>query len=130
MIFKIKPIPKPRMVHSDRYRERPIVLRYFDYCDELRAQALRVNFFLGKELDNLIFVIPMPKSWSKKKRAELNCQPHEQKPDLDNLLKAFKDALLAEDSKVHTYNSIKKIWGYHGAILYGESVDLDPVKNS
>ena len=35
----------------------------------------------------------MPKSWSKKKRAELQGEFHDAKPDLDNVLKAIKDAL-------------------------------------
>ena len=105
------------MVHSDRYKERPIVMRYFDYCDNLRLLAQKNNFSIVHEINNLTFVLKMPKSWSKKKKELMNNTPHQQKPDLDNLLKAFKDALLKEDSKVHTYGQIKKVWGYHGAIL-------------
>lgn len=44
---------------------------------------------------NLVFHMPIPKSWSQKKRAqaisgEIN---HTSKPDLDNLIKAVKDGL-------------------------------------
>ena len=35
----------------------------------------------------------MPKSWSKKKRAESQGALHDAKPDSDNVLKAVKDAL-------------------------------------
>jgi Holliday junction resolvase RusA-like endonuclease len=59
----------------------------------------------------------MPKSWSKKKRNELNGKPHTQRPDLDNLIKAFKDALCEDDSHVHTYYNMRKIWGEDGKII-------------
>jgi Holliday junction resolvase RusA-like endonuclease len=59
----------------------------------------------------------MPKSWSKKKRKAMNLQPHESKPDLDNLLKGFKDALCENDSFVHTYDQIKKVWGERGQVI-------------
>jgi len=37
--------------------------------------------------------------------------------DLDNLIKGFKDALLIEDSHIHTYHNMKKVWGREGAII-------------
>lgn len=47
----------------------------------------------------------------------MNKQPHKSRPDLDNLVKGFKDALLKEDSHIHKYINVKKVWGYHGAII-------------
>ena len=44
-------------------------------------------------------------------------KPHRQKPDLDNLVKAFKDALLKDDKGVHTYGIMQKIWGDTGEIV-------------
>jgi len=122
VVFKIQPVPKPRMVHSDRYKGRPIVVRYFDYCDNLRMLSVKNKFSIGDKIENLTFVLKMPKSWSNKKKEEYNNTPHQQKPDLDNLLKAFKDALLSEDSKVHTYINISKVWGYSGAILIKDDI--------
>jgi Holliday junction resolvase RusA-like endonuclease len=63
----------------------------------------------------------MPNSWSKKKKAEFNGKPHQQKPDLDNLIKAFKDALCEDDSYVHTYERMRKIWGEEDYILIHNS---------
>lgn len=39
------------------------------------------------------FNIPMPKSWSIKKREKMKGRPHSQVPDLDNLVKGIKDSL-------------------------------------
>jgi len=59
----------------------------------------------------------MPKSWSKKKKAEMINKPHKQKPDIDNLLKGLMDALLEEDSHVHTVFA-RKIWAEEGSIVF------------
>lgn len=40
---------------------------------------------------DVLFVLPVPASWSAKKRATVTA--HTSRPDLDNLLKLFKDAL-------------------------------------
>jgi Holliday junction resolvase RusA-like endonuclease len=59
----------------------------------------------------------MPKSWSNKKKKEMDGQPHRVKPDLDNIVKAFKDSLCEDDSFIHTYQNVRKIWGEKGCIL-------------
>lgn len=53
-------------------------------------------------------------SWSKKKRAEALWNPHTQKPDLDNCVKAILDGLnriaFADDSQVCQIEC-RKMWG-------------------
>jgi len=44
-------------------------------------------------------------------------KPHTQTPDLDNLIKAFKDALLKNDSAVWRYGPMTKVWDYEGSIV-------------
>lgn len=114
-IFHITPVPAPRMVHSDKWSKRPVVLRYFKYRDELRLTANLHGYYVDPEL-SLTFIMPMPRSWTKKKKEVMMGQPHTTRPDLDNLLKAFKDALCGEDSFVHTYKDISKVWGPAGGI--------------
>jgi len=58
----------------------------------------------------------MPKSWSKKKRAEMAGKPHQAKPDKDNLEKALLDAVFEEDSQIWD-NRVSKFWGDEGAII-------------
>ena len=113
MILDIIPIPKPRMTRNSSYR----YIDYWDYKDKLKKLAHENNLVIHQELKNIIFVIPFPKSYSNKKKKDLDGKPHTLKPDLDNLIKAFQDSLLDNDSFIHTYKNISKIWGYDGKII-------------
>ena len=114
----ITPMRAPRMTVRDRWTDvergkgRPAVLRYFRYRDELR-RALP-DYELPTRLD-ITFLIPMPKSWSKKKRAAYAGSPHDQKPDIDNLAKAFLDAFHSEDKHVYSLTA-EKYWAETGSI--------------
>lgn len=88
-------------------------MRYRAFADECRALGLKV----AESGDSITFVIPMPKSWSKKKKRYMNRIPHQQKPDVDNLLKSLLDAVLPEDCKVWHFREIKKRWGSTGKII-------------
>lgn len=55
------------------------------------------------------FFIPTFQSWSLRKRARHHFKPHQQKPDVDNLIKAFKDSLSKEDKATWDYR-ISKLW--------------------
>lgn len=116
-ILKINPVAKPRMTQSDKWNERPEVFRYRQYSDQLNYLVNQQNIIIGDTLEDLTFVIRMPKSWPKKKKITYCGKPHQSRPDLDNLVKAFKDSLLKEDSHIHTYKEVKKVWGYTGAII-------------
>ena len=110
------PIGKPRMTQRDKWMKRPPVVRYHIFCQSLKFRAEEHDYKVSDTL-SLTFVMPMPASWSKKKRLAMAGQPHQTKPDLDNLIKAFKDALCEDDSFVHTYEKITKVWGEEGCIL-------------
>lgn len=115
IILNVTPCPKPRMTRSDKWKKRPCVIKYWKFCEDIRREAAKNNYIPGNAL-SLTFILSMPRSWSKKKRIEMNSKPHMMRPDIDNLLKAFQDALLKEDSHVHTYISISKVWGEVGSI--------------
>ena len=117
--FKISPVAKPRMTRRDVWAKRKVVIRYREFCDELRSQAE------GWELPDAFrarFIVPMPSSWCKKKRLQKVATPHQQRPDADNLCKALMDALLKEDSTVWKLE-IEKIWGEEGAIIIDDLRD-------
>lgn len=110
-IYYINPVSKPRMTQRDVWKKRPVVVKYHAFCDEMRAS----RFTLPESGAHLTFVIPMPKSWSKKKRIEMNGKPHQQRPDVDNLIKAVMDAIFDEDCRVWNI-SASKLWGEQGKI--------------
>ena len=59
----------------------------------------------------MAFTMPIPQSYSNKKKKELEGQPHTKKPDLDNLVKAVLDALngvaFEDDSLISDINASK-----------------------
>lgn len=63
---------------------------------------------------NIVFYMPIPKSYSKKQRAEmLNGRiKHTKKPDIDNLIKSVLDALnglaYADDSQIIKVTAVKR----------------------
>ena len=111
MKYKIIPVPKPRQTRSDKWKKRPCVMRYRAFADECRLKKVRIS----EEYSHVIFYIPMPKSWSVKKKYEMDGKRHKQKPDIDNLAKALFDAVLKDDSGISDIRLTKK-WAYTGSI--------------
>jgi Holliday junction resolvase RusA-like endonuclease len=99
------------MTRRDKWAKRPPVVRYFAFCDEVRIH----NVSIAEHGDHVIFIIPMPGSWSKKKRAEMDGFPHRQKPDADNLLKSILDAVHKDDCGIWDVRVTKR-WGVQGEI--------------
>lgn len=114
---EIEPMGKPRMTQRDKWKKRPVVLRYHEYKDILRKAANKQNIDLSSGVARIRFVLQFPKSYSKKKCESLNGKPHQEKPDIDNLTKAVFDTLCKNDS--HIYKSVtEKIWGYSPCIIF------------
>ena len=119
--LNIDPNTKPRMTRSDKWKERPCVLQYRDFKDELRKECKRVGLTELKPIIKLLtFIIPMSKSWSKKKKLEMNGKPHQQSPDIDNLEKGIFDAMLTQDNYIWKVEEASKIWGEEGKIILGQ----------
>lgn len=57
----------------------------------------------------------MPQSWSKKEKELHDGKPHQQKPDIDNYLKALMDALCVTDEYVYDVHC-SKYWAREGSI--------------
>ena len=114
-LFEIVPVSKPRLTRRDRWARRPIVLRWFTFKDKMISLAEKSGYKVASELD-IEFHIAMPPSWSKRKRQLLLGKPHRQRPDIDNLVKAFLDALCEEDSYVCDIRA-RKFWSNTGYIL-------------
>lgn len=118
--YQITPTPAPRQVRRDAWNPSPSVQRYRAYRDEIRV--LRITM---PERPRLLFLLPMPRSWSARKREQLRGMPHRAKPDADNLTKAIKDATLGEDSQVWDEHATK-FWWDHGGLFIAD-MDRDTI---
>lgn len=111
MIYNIVPVAKPRMTHADRRIPRPAVQKYWAFKAEVQLRKVEVP----EAGAWIIFKLPMPKSWSKKKRAEMCGLPHQQTPDTDNLTKALLDSVYKNDAHIWDYR-VSKRWAETGSI--------------
>ena len=96
-VLSIVPMAAPRQSRRDRWAPRKCVVQYRAWRDIIRRLASEAQFTVPPHGYHVTFHLPMAKSWSQKKRDRLDGEPHQQKPDKDNLEKAFLDALLPQD---------------------------------
>ncbi len=125
-LFSVIPMGAVRMTQSDKWRTNPnhpdpnrrqreCVREYFKFKNELFDQALQLKFEMGTYLDAVYFM-PMPWSWTDKKRERMVGMPCKVRPDTDNITKAVKDALKIEDGDVW-WEKAEKRWAFFGSIL-------------
>lgn len=94
------------MTQRDKWSPSKAASNYYRYSDELRLLANAAGFTLGKQVE-VMFLVPMPESWSAKKKQQLDGTSHEQMPDDDNYLKAFCDALKENDCDIWNMHAVK-----------------------
>lgn len=112
VIIHIDPTAKVRQTQSDKWKQRPCVMRYRAFADKLREAGVTLQ-----DGDSVTFWIDMPKSWSEKKRAKMAGSFHTSRPDLDNLLGGLMDAVMPKgDSHLASLGRLEKRWGTTGRI--------------
>jgi Holliday junction resolvase RusA-like endonuclease len=74
--------------------------KYNEYKITLSAMARSKQFAPPEQGGHIVFYIPVPKSWKKYQKEHMHMKLHQQKPDWDNLAKAFFDGLLMEDKHI------------------------------
>ena len=116
MICKIDIMAKPRMTRRDKWPPpRKCVAKYWKFKDELTACAEKEGFVLGDRV-YMEFHLPMPKSWSKKKKLDLVGEPNLARPDLDNMIKSVGDCLKKDDQTIHEIIA-KKFWSEESTLI-------------
>ena len=111
-----EPLGKPRMTRQDKWKQRPRVMRYREWCNRLRPNLppdIKPEFVV--DLSWIAYFEP-PKSWSKKKRVAIIGQLHRSKPDRDNIDKAILDCLFKSDSAIAN-GTLRKVWGTESKIV-------------
>jgi len=89
---------------------------YYKYMNDLKILCKAKHFTLPESNFRVVFYIPMPKSWSNKKKLEMINQPCKTKPDRDNYMKAFQDAL-SPGNDAHIWDAwTTKLWSDVGQI--------------
>ena len=101
------------MTRADKWKKRQCVTKFFAFRDAIKLSSIH-NIAL--ESFDIEFYIQMPKSWSKKKKAKMNGEPHQQRPDLDNYIKAWCDSVFEEDSVVWRFKASKRWTDQEGHI--------------
>lgn len=116
MMHRIDPRPKPRMSRRDKWKPSAAAQAYFAFRDQVRLLKISVPH----QGAWIIFHLPMPSSWSEKKKLAHIGRRHQQKPDKDNLEKGLLDAVFGEDCVVWDAR-VTKLWAREGAIEIREA---------
>jgi len=114
-VFDVKPVAKPRMTQRDKWANRPCVLKFWAFKEELLLTATLLGFELPDQF-LITYNIPFPKSYSVKKKDGLRGQPHKMKPDIDNLTKAVLDVFKEKDQSVWSHWP-RKFWSDDPSIV-------------
>ena len=107
---------KPRMTQCDKWKKRRCIIDYFAWADKLRLAAITQGFTLSNEFSVQFHFVP-PKSFSKKKQMKMFGTPHNQKPDLDNMIKAIMDVLRPGDDQLIYSVAASKYWSPLNSIV-------------
>lgn len=111
--IRIDPQPAYRMGRRGRTKN-PRTHNYGRYRDELRILAR--GWTLPADRLYILFEIPMPASWSNKKRLAHFGTPHRQRPDTENLLKAVVDTLYEGNDAQLSDEHGAKVWSDVGYV--------------
>lgn len=125
IILFLNPCPAPRMTRSDKWktnpnhidpkkRQRVCVQKYFQFKKDFKRLCDLNKWELKSEI-KLKFILPVSDSWSNKKKNDMINKPHQQRPDLDNLVKAICDSFGVDDGFVSKIEA-EKYWGEKGEI--------------
>jgi len=121
----ITPVAQPRQRistiggHARSYLPKKHPVHRYKLALQHAAREAGIEPGNGPLTVGLVFYLPMPASWSKRKRAAMLHSPHCQKPDLDNLAKAVLDGLqpiIGDDCRVWQFCVLRKLWAEHGGI--------------
>jgi len=97
---KLRPPGLKRLLRLEKYNQ---------YKINLLAEAKQKRFVLPPVGASITFFIPVPPSWSLKKKKQHHGRFHQSKPDIDNLMKAFLDSLMKEDKEI-AHLEVQKRW--------------------
>lgn len=114
IFLPIEPMGAVRTTQKQKFVDER-AKRYYQYKQDIKTMAMArrlrpIEKGVGASVD-VTFYMPIPRSWSQKKRDEHKGKPHLIKSDIDNLVKGFFDSLNKvawyDDSQVYEVKSRK-----------------------
>ena len=99
-------IPREKLKQSG-LRRLIRIERYNQYKLDISALAKKKKFTFPPIGASVKFFLPVPASWSKTKKHQMNLQWHMVRKDLDNMMKALLDSLMKEDSHIAHFEAAK-----------------------
>ncbi len=116
-VGKVKTLKSaPNYVRTKKYLDR-----YFSYKTELRDHADKIGFIMPQDAFFMWFLMPMPISWTKKKKAQMAFKLHKNRLDTDNLTKGVLDAIAPRKSNFMSTRNIpddRVVSSYANAKIY------------
>lgn len=114
--FQITPKPALRVTHKTIFaqsKKAKAARAYAAYKKELAWQAKKMGYTLPENGILVVkFIMPVPIAGGEVRIGKA----HTQKPDIDNLVKAFMDGIaIGSDEFIHTIHACK-VWGEFGGI--------------
>ena len=106
----VQPIPYARMTRFSKWNKQ--AKKYTQYKQFIQLMVKKEKFEPSNRL-LINFYIPMAKSWTKKKLKKMLYSPHQQKPDLDNYVKAVLDSLFYDRGGDHAVSEIRATKNWH-----------------
>ena len=79
-------------------RQRKYLIAQYDAVKELKSLAESMEFVMPEDDFAVVCLMPMPKTWTKKKKREMAYKLHKQKPDSDNAIKLIIDVMFTDGS--------------------------------
>jgi hypothetical protein len=90
-------------------RQRKYLIAQYEATKAIQDYANSIDFTMPEDDFAIVCYIPMPKSWTKKKRLELDMQRHKSTPDADNAFKKFADDIFNNKSRSDRFRNDKCI---------------------
>lgn len=87
-------------------RTRKYLKAMLDYKENIKMIAEIIGYKQQEDAFFIWFLFPMPKSWTKKKKASMSMELHKNKKDADNLFKAFTDSVAPRKNKFSKNSNI------------------------
>ncbi|MBU8733458.1 RusA family crossover junction endodeoxyribonuclease [Cytobacillus oceanisediminis] len=120
---KVEPMGAVRMTGRGKFI-KPNAQRYLHYKNHIqwhtKKQLKNRKTLSGAVAVEILFIMPIPGSWSRKKRDAAVGEWHVKKPDTDNLVKGVFDSL----NKI-AWNDDNQVAKVTACKLYGESPGIE-----